>query len=297
MLEAMASDENLKPVGMPGCRFVGRWVQDGFRRTFAHAFDGFRCAFHRQSSNLHVFVKPEGLLPVARLGDVVEDVRFQLLVGGVETPFVPRLARVDVTADVLFATESAYVRTHYALMEGNPQGGRVIAPHQTGGTIRKSKSANAGRAARWYDKVVERQAHRELVGLPANRYMRLEAEVVWSEDRPEVGVVTSEWARETFLDRFGYVGSGTLTGNEALMDELERLLRDGTITAGQYERLFTFLEHDRIGRAERLYGRRVYLERMREARRLGLQVSGRSEASITDELNVRSMIEELSLAF
>lgn len=299
LMEELAADDNLKPIGMPGCRFVGRWEQDGYKRTFRHHFgDELKAAYHRQSANLHVVVKPEGLLPIQRFPDLAFQVRLMVAQGGVESHFPVRLARVDVTVDVIFASEAAYLRTHYALMEGAPQGGRVIAPHQTGGTVRKSSAARAGRAGRWYDKVAERQAHREMVGMPVNRYMRLEAEVTWSDDRPGVEQVTREWARETWLDRFGYVGSGSLTGNEALMDELERLLKRDIITATQYERLFTFLEHERLGRAERLYDRRVYLERMREARKLGLQVSGasRSVASIDQELDVRAMIEELALA-
>ena len=45
---------------------------------------------------------------------------------------------------------------------------------------------------------------------PRERYMRIEAERLWETPRPLLDELTSELARETFLDRFASVGRGTL---------------------------------------------------------------------------------------
>jgi hypothetical protein len=84
------------------------------------------------------------------------------------------------------------------------------------------------------------------------------------------------------------------------MDRLLELLEADKITTQQYDRMYTFLDHARVGMAERLYGRVVYLRRAAEARSLGLEVpgmEGRPDDDLVQELDVRAMLSELSLAF
>lgn len=83
------------------------------------------------------------------------------------------------------------------------------------------------------------------------------------------------------------------------MDPLQAMLKDERITVAQAERMYAFLDLCRMGMADSVYPRPVYLSRAREARKLGLEVPNdedRSLRDIEDELDVRALVYEVSEA-
>jgi hypothetical protein len=82
--------------------------------------------------------------------------------------------------------------------------------------------------------------------------------------------MTSDLAARTFRDRFGSVGRGTVCLRDGLVEPLLVLLRDRAISVAQYEQLFTFLEHDRMGLSRDLYAHDTYRRRAQKVRALGL---------------------------
>lgn len=279
---------------------VGTVVHDGYRRRLEPLCEGLTLIYHGKSASLHVRFHGERLVAVERFPDEVAVVGFQLAQVGIESLFPVRLARVDVGADVLFATPAGYVRAREAVARSIPSHGREVRRVHHSVYVHASRSGKSKRVLRVYDKGRERGEVGGWTGFPVERLMRLEAEVNFeSGQRPTWDVVTREWARESWLDRFGYVGSGALSWNGGLMDRLLSLKRAEVITAAQYERLFTFLEHERVGMAGELYDRVTYLKRAREARSLDLEVpslDGRSDGDVEYELDVRAMLDEVAAA-
>lgn len=294
--------DGYRPRGMPGCFFLGRWVPDGFGKRFDHYTPDltFKPFLHVASKTLHVPCHPEGLLSVSGFPSYVSSVVGVLAGVGLSSSFAPRLARVDVTADVLFSSPAYYRRCHEALRGSIPSHGRVVSPYRESLYLMAGQGQGSKRLARWYDKGRQLVASGIWDSFPNEHLGRLEAEQVWeSASRPGIDAVTREWAQAVFRDRFSYVGSGTLSWNGGLMDHLLSLLARNEITPAKYERLYTFLEHERVGLAGQLYGPIKRLQRAREARALGLEVpalEGRSDADIEYELDVRSMIDEAALS-
>lgn len=288
---------DFKARGYPGCRRVGNVAQEGFRRRLEPLVEGLELIYHSASASLHVIFKCVPLSPVARFGDEVEVVRFQLAQAGITSDFPVRLARVDIAADVLFANPAGFLRTREAVERSLPAKGRETRRIHHSVYVHASGSSKSKREARVYDKGRERVERGGWDGFPVERLMRLEAEVTWeSGQRPGVEVVGQEWARGMWNDRFGYVGSGSLSWNGGLMDRLLSLKRANVISAAEYERLFTFLEHERVGMARELYDRVTYLRRATQARALGLEVpslGSRTDADVEYELDVRAMLDEV----
>jgi hypothetical protein len=181
-----------------------------------------------------------------------------------------------------------------------PGSGRVVHPVKHSLYLYASQSSRSKRLGRVYDKGRElKEVHG--YDLPTNLYMRIEAEQVFAE-RVSLDYLSPVIARETFLDRWESVGAGSLALKGGLVDPLMQLRDSGNISELQFERLYAFLDMCRMGLADRLYSekRDLYLRRAREARALGLEVPGledRSDASIEDELDVRSLIREVALTF
>lgn len=81
------------------------------------------------------------------------------------------------------------------------------------------------------------------------------------------------------------------------MPELIELLRSGKISPQTYDSLYAFLQHERLGMARFVYDARVYRDRVRKCRDLGIDLpaSVPSEEDLDLELDVRSMVEEIAL--
>lgn len=292
-----------KPRGIPSMRFLGTPKIDGYARSFEHLLgpDGPRCLYHRESSVLHVDVHFPRLAAVSAAHEAIQGVIGQLLGHGIETLFPVKVARFDATGDVLFASPALYRHAYSAFESMLPDQGREVVPY-LGSTLylRTAGAKRAGRKGRVYDKGAERAA-RAGWSLAPNRYMRIEAEVVHeAAGRIEVAHLGSEILRACFLDRWGAVGSGTLRLKGGLVEPLMRLRQDGALTEAKYERLYTFLDHCRMGLARDLYERDTYLRRAKEARELGLEVPGEEGRDVDDlceELDVRAIVHEIAAAF
>lgn len=107
-------------------------------------------------------------------------------------------------------------------------------------------------------------------------------------------------ARETYRDRFGSVGRGRVLLKGGLVDALMKLKDDGAISVARYERLYTFLDHERMGLARELYPRDTYLSQARLARSVGLEVpdpDGDRSDRVGQEIDVRALVDEIAAAF
>jgi hypothetical protein len=135
--------------------------------------------------------------------------------------------------------------------------------------------------------------------IPDWTYLRFEAEeVVKGANRLPPAAYTSERLRRLFLDRYGDVGSGNLATKGAIMPELLSLLREGSIRQQEYDALYTFLQHERLGMAREVYDARQYRDRVRKARELGLDLPATVPATdqLDIELDVRALVQEMALA-
>jgi hypothetical protein len=136
--------------------------------------------------------------------------------------------------------------------------------------------------------------------IPDWTYLRLEAECHYADaNRLPLPAFTSPMLRGRFLDRFGSVGTGRLATKGAVMPELIELLRAGKISPQTYDTLYAFLQHERLGMSRIVYDPRQYRDRVKKCRDLSLDLpaSVPSDADLDLELDVRSMVEEFSLAF
>lgn len=296
------TEHDYRPRGIPSMRFVGAWRQDGFSRTFDHFCGNEEKApklmYHRKSAMLHVSLHFDSLKSPGEALEASRALVDKLAKQGLPSLFPARLARLDVAGDVVFRSADLYQYVHSAFASMLAGSGRVVDPYKTTLYLHASKADRAKRLGRVYDKGVERAKHAGWA-IPSKRYMRIEAEKVIDHPRPELDHLNAEQAQRVFLDRWESVGRGTLLLKGGLVEPLMALLHDGTISEGQYERLYTFLDHCRMGLAEELYAakRDTYLRRCREVRELGLEVPGEDGRPIEDlqaELDVRKLVRELA---
>jgi len=294
------TNHDYRPRGMPSMRMVGAWTLDGFKRTFVHFLgdDGPRLLYHRESATLHADIHFEELVSVSIAVRRAEAVVARLRRLGIESLFPVRVARVDVTGDVVFASAAYFRYVHSAFRAMLCERGRVVEPFKSSTLyVNASRASRAKRLGRVYDKGLERAAAAGWQ-IPPERYMRIEAESLWDGgDRLRLERLTSDVARTVFLDRFGAVGHGTVLLKGGLVNPLMKLLRDKTISSAEYERLYTFLDHRRMGLARDLYANDTYLRRAREARRLGLEIPGLEDYPQSDlerDLDVRVLVHEIA---
>jgi hypothetical protein len=70
---------------------------------------------------------------------------------------------------------------------------------------------------------------------------------------------------------------------------LAQRVRLGEMTAAQFERMSGFLDAERLGVAREIYSDRLYSERKREARKLGLSVNDVGQEPV--DLNLGELLE------
>ena len=219
---------------------------------------------------------------------------------GIESSFPARIARADFTGDVLFRSAAYFRYVFSAFRSMLCERGRVVEPFKsTTLYVNASRASRSKRLGRIYDKGAER-ASQAGWNVPRERYLRIEAESLWEVERPRLDSLASEDARELFLDRFGAVGHGTVLLKSGLVEPLMGLLQAGVISSAQYEQLYTFLDHSRMGLADDLYARDTLLRRARKARELGLEVPGLDEGApgeLDHALDVRGLVHEVADAF
>ena len=82
-----------------------------------------------------------------------------------------------------------------------------------------------------------------------------------------------------------------------LVEPLMQLLRCGAISSAKYEKLYTFLDHARMGLVRDVYKSDTYLRRAREVRALGLEVPANARElgdDIESELDVRALVHAIA---
>jgi hypothetical protein len=296
------TEHDYRPRGMPSLRMVGAWKFDSYGRTFVHFLgeDGPRLFYHRDSASLHVDLHFRELESVPRAVRAAELLVDRLALQGVDSLFPARVARADFTGDVIFASAAYFRYVFSAFGAMLPGHGRVVDPFKSSTLyLSASRSSRSKRLGRVYDRGSERAA---VAGwsIPHERYMRIEAERLWDGDRPLLRDLSSQVARSTFLDRFAAVGHGTVLLKGGLTDALLRLRDKGEILAKDYEQLYTFLDHVRMGLADQVYSKDTFGRRARKVRALGLEVPPPS-GSVEDEaigagLDVRALVSEIAEA-
>jgi hypothetical protein len=292
------TEHDFKPRGMPNMRMVGAWHQGGFKRTFLHFMgeDGPRLLYHRDSATLHVDIHFSALASVAAATENAESVVARLRTMGVESLFPVRIARADVTGDVIFASSDYFRYVFSAFRAMVCERGRAVEPFKRSTLYLNASSSNrTKRLGRVYDKGAERAATAGW-NVSAERYLRIEAERVWETPRPPLEDLSSELARGIFRDRFCAVGRGTLVLKAGLVRPLAKLLAERRISVSQYERLYTFLDHSRMGLAREVYAAETFQRRAREARQLALDIPGLDDEpldGLPGDLDVRALVEDV----
>jgi hypothetical protein len=280
-------------------RMVGAWAQDGFKRTFRHFLgeDGPLLMYHRNSAMLHVDLHFGGLVSVDAAVNRALAVTETLASLSIASVFPTRVARADFTGDVLFASPADFRYVFSAFDSMLCERGRVVEPFRRSTLyISASRSSKAKRLGRIYDKGAERAAACRSE-VPSERYLRIEAERLWERpDRPLLRNVTSDVARANFLDRFAAVGRGRVTRKAGLVRSLMELREEAVISVAQYEQLYAFLDHERLGLARDLYPADTYRRRARTARELALSVPRDGDGSEA-EIDVRALVEQIAERF
>jgi hypothetical protein len=299
------TEHDWRPRGMPNMRFVWFPRREQFKSVFKHFLGdtGPKLLYHRDSASLHVDVHFERLVAVGAAVDQTRATIAYLADQKIASSFPVRVARADFTGDVLFRSSAYYRYVTSAFRAMLCSRGRVVDPYRASTLyLNASNASKTKRLGRIYDKGCERAERGEWGQFPRERYMRIEAEQVWEANRPALDSLTPDDARRIFLDRFGSVGHGRLVLKGGLVEPLMTLLHDGAITVAEYERLYAFLDHCRMGLAAELYGdsRGTYHRRANEVRSLGLDVPGLDDEpldTLDPELDARALVSAIAEQF
>ena len=126
------TDHDFRPRGMPNMRMVGAWLHDGVKRTFLHFLDdGPRLLYHRQSAALHVDIHFPELVPVMKAVATARTWVRKLAGLHIGTVFPVRIARVDVTGDVLFSSPAYFRYVFSAFRSIVCERGRVVDQYKS----------------------------------------------------------------------------------------------------------------------------------------------------------------------
>jgi hypothetical protein len=293
------TEHSYRPRGIPSMRMVGAVRQDGYKQTFLHFMgdDQPILLYHRDSGALHVDMHFERLAAMTSAVQQANTAVTRLASLGIETMFPIRVARADFTGDVVFRSAAYFRYVMSAFRSMICERGRVVEPYKSSTLyLSASRARRSKRLGRIYDKGLERAS---VAGwdIPPERYLRIEAESLWEGERPLLTSLDSGVARSFFLDRFAAVGKGTLSLKGGLVEPLMGLLREDTITSAQYEQLYAFLDHSRMGLASDLYPRDTRLRRAKLAHALGLEVPSDDDQRSSDvdqEFDVRALVREIA---
>lgn len=281
--------------GMWSYRHLGfRTMDERGKPSFSFAApEGYVWAYNSETRRLLVVTPRDDLIPVADIPFVVAEARTALQRAGLDPTFGPFVQRYDVTADVLVGDPIFGTAMMGAVRQGRYRDGREILMYRPWSAA--LLSAQGKPLGNVYDKGRERRERAEGV-VPDWRWIRFEARQThpWADRlRPEG--ITSEQARSVFLDRFGGLPMAPLPATAAAQLSASRLLRDG-VKPAVVLRLVGFLEMDRSGMAEAVMSRDAYLRLRAECKRYQLGDYSSDESKGPDELDIRAMIDEMSLA-
>src|SRR5581483_9692906 len=228
--------------------------------------------FKNDTKRLYVQWKPadEGdLLRPAAFERRFRDLERRMALVGIESFEPAWVTRLDVAVDLVCAPEDGKALLDGLAAARLPRGLRVTVDGQPLSTVYFRPRASDDVLARAYCRNL-----RTTTGEPFGR-IRLEAvhrfkpKVCWVETcfKGDVAAATVWSARygEAQLD-----GRITRLPRERQVLVLVGRVRAGEMTPAQFERMCGFLDAERLGLAREVYADRLYSERGREARKLGL---------------------------
>jgi hypothetical protein len=231
--------------------------------------------FKSDTNRLYVQWKPadegELLLP-ADFEARFRDLERRLAVVGIESYERVWVTRLDVSVDLVCAPEDGK-----ALLDGLeaarlPRGQRITVDGQPRSTVYFRPRASDDVLARAYCRNLKTRS-----GAPFGR-IRLEAVQrfkprEWWVDFCFSGRVAAALIWEGRYGGEQVDGRVTRLSREVQVLTLTQRVRLGEMTAAQFERMSGFLDAERLGVAREIYSDRLYSERRREARQLGLSVN------------------------
>jgi hypothetical protein len=232
-------------------------------------------SFKADTNRLYVQWKPadEGeLLPPADFEARFSDLERRLAVVGIETFERVWITRLDVSVDLLCAPEDGKALLSGLEAARLPRGQRITVDGQPRSTVYFRPRASDDVLARAYCRNLKTRT-----GLPFGK-IRLEAvqrfkPKEWWADFCSKGNVAAAMIWEGRYGKDQVDGRVTRLSREEQVLSLTQRVRLGEMTAAQFERMSGFLDAERLGVAREIYSDRLYSERRREARELGLSVN------------------------
>ena len=231
--------------------------------------------FKSDTNRLYVQWKPadEGeLLRPAEFEPRFRDLERRMAVVGLESFERVWVTRLDVSVDLACAPENGK-----ALLDGLegarlPRGQRITVDGQPRSTVYFRPRVSDDVLARAYCRNLKTRR-----GLPFGK-IRLEAvqrfkPKEWWADYCFKGNVAAAMIWEGRYGNEQVGGRVTRVSREEQVLTLTQRVRLGEMTASQFERMSGFLDAERLGVAREIYSDRLYSDRRREARALGLSVN------------------------
>jgi hypothetical protein len=249
-----------------------------------------------RSSRLYIQAKlaEEGeLTPIGSLQDGVEGLLERLAILGIVSYEEPFVTRIDVTADGYFENP-AIGKALLGAMLSVRLPGRLVA--QLWGipmtTVYHSLPPRKVQA-RCYCRAAKTGEGSTYSVIRLERQKKWEpGEQVLKDLTP--GVCKAIWDRH-FLAIVPELGYCSVLSEEALLMELRKWIKAGSISHTVAERVFLYSKAERIGLVEEMYPARTLLERRREARRLGVRLESEEleglHFAFGDLLNTYSLAE------
>jgi hypothetical protein len=242
--------------------------------------------FKTDTNRLYVQWKPadEGeLLRPAEFEGRFRDLERRLAIVGIESFERVWITRLDVSVDLLCAPEDGK-----ALLDGLqaarlPRGQRITVDGQPRSTVYFRPRVSDDVLARAYCRNLKTRT-----GMPFGK-IRLEAVQrfdprQWWADYCFTGNVAAAMIWERRYGKEQVDGRVTRLSREEQVLTLTERVRLGQMTAAQFERMSGFLDAERLGVAREIYSDRLYSERRREARELGLSVNDVGEDPVDLDL-------------
>lgn len=262
---------------LPGREFgtTKRLGYDGAWGKFESLLGRSYVQFKSDSNRLYVQWKPadEGeLLRPAEFESRYGDLERRLAVVGIETWERVWVTRLDVSVDLLCNPEDGK-----ALLDGLeaarlPRGQRITVEGQPRSTVYFRPRVSNDIVARAYCRNLKTRAGQPFGKIRLEAVQRFKPKEWWA-DYCFKGNVAAAMIWEARYGKEQVDGRVTRLSREEQVLTLTQRVRLGEMTAAQFERMSGFLDAERLGVAREIYSDRLYSERRREARELGLSVN------------------------
>jgi hypothetical protein len=247
--------------------------------------------WHKDRGTLWIDVHPftdARLLPLQLVYGEVQAVLEKFSIVGVGTYEPVCVTRADVTVDVVTADGALGKSLMLALAAARGPHGRRARPFNHDLETVYIETRGGRRLGLAYDKGVERSYR----ALGANKWLRLEARQFFKgADAPKLEEVTPDVLKGVWQDRFLTLGGGRTVKPEGVVMTIGEMLQSGAISVRDGEKVLSYLQLERAGLAQDVYGRKALQERRLLARQYGLRVD---EEGREIHLDLKAVLEEFS---